>query len=105
MADMMIARIPFTYLRQELERGELVELKGTPRDDQLRGLGYFIPFDKHEHGQLVCDMCGKIFASEGFRIAHKRKIGGCKAPSSPITRAETAGLLNIEPKNLVTDDY
>lgn len=100
----VIARIPFKYMGNELERGEVVELRGSARDEQLRGLGYFIAYDKNEHGEMVCDNCSKRFASDGFRLAHKKKLGGCLAPSSPISRAETAELLGVEEKKVKIED-
>jgi len=104
MSELMIAKIPFTYNRQNLERGELVELKGTPRDDQLRGLNYFVTYDKNEHSRSMCDNCGKIFASDGFRISHKKKPGGCLAPSPEITKAETADLLGVDPLKVKVEE-
>jgi hypothetical protein len=104
MPNTMVARIPFTYVGQELERGELVELKGTARDDQLRGLKYFLQFDPNEHGKHRCDSCGKIFAYEGFYTAHKKKRGGCLSPGTDITKEETAMLLDLDPAKVKVED-
>jgi hypothetical protein len=41
-------------------------------------------------------MCSKKFANEGFYLTHKRKVGGCMAPSTEITKAETAMLLEVD---------
>lgn len=100
---MYFARVPFTYDGLELERGELLALRGTPRDGQLRGLKYFLPFDPSEHSKKPCDMCGKVFVSEGFYLTHKRKPS-CKAPSPGITKAETAMLLEMDVKDVKVED-
>ena len=100
----VIARVPFRYNKKELERGELATLQGTPRDQQLMGLGYFLPFSKHEHEDKMCDNCGKHFCSESFYIQHKKKPGGCLAPSSPINKAETAMLLDVDPKKVRVEE-
>ena len=104
MSTLFFARIPFTYVGQDLERGELVVLKGTARDDQLRGLKYFIAFDAHEQTKHRCDNCGKEFCSEGFYLTHKKKKGGCLAPSPDITRAETAMLLDMDVEKVRVED-
>jgi hypothetical protein len=100
----MLARVPFRYVGQNLERGELFSLRGSPRDNQLLGIGYMIPFDKNEHRDMACDNCGKHFATEGFYIAHKSKKGGCLAPSPDITKGETAMLLNIDLQKLTVEE-
>ena len=100
----VFARVPFTYSHQDLERGEIVTLKGTPRDEQLRGLGFLVAFDPHEHRKLPCDSCGRKFVSDGFLLTHKRKAGGCLAPSPDITKDETAMLLNVDPKKVVVEE-
>jgi hypothetical protein len=87
------ARIPFRYSGKELERGEIFAPKGLPRDAQLLGLGYYLPFDPHDYKSMMCDSCGKKFATDNFRLMHKQKKGGCLAPSTPISRAETAMLI------------
>jgi hypothetical protein len=104
MSTLYFARIPFTYANQDLERGEILELKGSPRDDQLRGLKYFLAFDSSEHTKNRCDMCGKEFCSEGFYLTHKRKRGGCLAPSPDITKSETAMLLDMDPKKVIVEE-
>ena len=104
MSDLYYARIPFTYCNQDLERGEILSLRDSPRDNQLRGLKYFIAFDPAEHTKQRCDMCGKEFCAEGFYLMHKRKIGGCKAPSPDITKVETAMLLDLDPQKVTVED-
>lgn len=99
----VFARIPFMYAKQDLERGEITVLKGSPRDDQLRGLRYLELYNPAIHERKGCDNCGKVFASDGFRIAHRSKKGGCLAPSSEITRDETAMLLDVDPKSVVME--
>jgi hypothetical protein len=97
-------RIPFQYGGYKYERGEIFSPKGLPRDAQLLGLGYYLPYDKHEHSLRQCDNCGKQFASEPFYIMHKSKPGGCLAPSAPITKMETAMLLGKEPKEVRVEE-
>ena len=103
MATLYFARVPFTYANQDLERGEILELKNTARDNQLRGLKYFLPFDPIEHSKHQCDGCGKIFCSEGFYLTHKRKPS-CISPSAEITKAETAMLLEMDPLKVKVED-
>ncbi len=103
-ATTVFARVPFTYARKPLERGELVVLQGTPRDDQLRSLGYFLVYSVTEHKRVLCETCSKAFAGEGFLTAHKRKKGGCHGESAPITNAETAALLDLDPAKVKVED-
>lgn len=101
----VISRVPFKFDGKELERGELFELDfSKPRARQLLGLKYFVVFDVREHEDHMCDKCGKKFASENFYVMHKKKAGGCLGPSSPITRAETAMLLDADPDKVKVED-
>lgn len=100
----MFARIPFLYAGQNLDRGEILMLKGTPRDEQLIGLRYFAPFVSKEHSVFQCDDCGRQFIGEGHRLAHRRKKGGCLAVTQKITNADTADLLEVDPNNLRMPD-
>jgi hypothetical protein len=96
MATTVLARIPFTYVNQPLERGELVVLKGSPKDDQLRGLGYFLLYEADKHNKISCLDCGRVFATSGFLEMHRSKKGGCLGPSAPITNIESAILMGVD---------
>jgi hypothetical protein len=98
------ARIPFRYIGYTYERGEIFIPRQSPRDAQLLGLGYYIPYDKNEHSLKQCDNCGKNFATESFYHMHKQKAGGCLAPGGDITRAETAMLLDQDIKNVRVEE-
>jgi hypothetical protein len=87
-----------------LDRGELTDLRGTARDQKLLALKYFNKFDPKEYRVCQCDNCGHKFVSESFYIDHKRKKGGCKAPSQEITTKEHAELLGWEEKDVVDND-
>lgn len=89
------AKIPFNYGGQELERGEVISLRGLPRDNQLVNLRYFIKVDSREHDKQACLSCGKIFAGYSYLQGHKRKPD-CLAPSPEITREETAELIGAD---------
>lgn len=95
----VIAKIPFQYGPQQLERGEIISLRGFPRDNQLIALKYFLQYDPREHQKQNCPMCGKSFAGYSFLLAHKKKPN-CLAESPDITTEETADLLGIDPKNV-----
>jgi hypothetical protein len=95
----VIARIPFQYGPQNVERGEVLTLKGFPRDNQLLALRYFIQYDAREHNKQPCPMCGRTFAGYSFLLGHKKKPN-CLAASPEITAEETADLLGIDPKNV-----
>jgi len=103
--ERFFARIPFKYAGQPLDRGELIILKGTRRDDQLRGLGYFLKFDPREHTESMCDGCGRKFAGSAFRDEHKRKKGGCLADEQEITKGEFAMLVDKDVKDVQVEDF
>ena len=104
MPTLYFARVPFTYNKKNLDRGEIAELKDTPRDAKLVGLGYFRPYDKHEHRDVPCDMCGRHFVNEQFYRDHKMKPGGCNGQPSPITKHETAELLDMDPTKVKVEE-
>jgi hypothetical protein len=49
-------------------------------------------------------MCPRAFASEAFLLVHKKKKGGCMAPSPDITVEETAMLAGVDPKKMKVED-
>jgi hypothetical protein len=91
----VFAKVPFMYGGQNLERGEVINLRGLPRDTQLVRLKYFIEFAEGEHTEQSCPTCGKKFATYSYLLGHKRKPD-CLSPSSDITKEETAELLGVD---------
>lgn len=91
----VFAKVPFGYGGQELERGEVITLRGLPRDSQLMNLKYLIQFDAREHEKQSCMQCGKVFAGYSFLLGHKKKPD-CMAASGEITTEETAELLGVD---------
>jgi len=63
----------FTYKGTNYDRGQLLTLTGSPRDEQLERLGYVYPVPKGEtYRQAQCGACGVWFLNEEFRDAHGR---------------------------------
>ena len=98
----VFAKVPFNYGGQDLERGEIIHLRGLPRDNQLVNLKYFIRYAEGEHSKQSCLKCGKIFAGHSFLLGHKRKPD-CLTPSSGITNEETAELLGTDTSRVRVD--
>lgn len=99
MSTKVVARVPFKYAGNVLDRGELTELKGSPRDEKLLGLKYFILFDPKIHTPQRCDTCTRMFISESALIGHKKKPT-CFSDQSdlqPISTFETAEMVGADP--------
>ena len=107
MTSKVIAKVPFTYMKQVLERGEIFNLRNSPRDEQLLGLRYLILFNTKEHYTNPCDGCGKKFASPSSLNAHRKKEN-CLAPGKEITDSESRELVahaaNTDVGNVVVGD-
>lgn len=59
----------FEYGGEELDRGQVVRLKGFRNDDKLLGLGYFrLPTE--DDGRKVCAECGAVFIADNLRTVH-----------------------------------
>jgi len=63
----------FTYRGANYDRGQLLELVGGPRDEQLERLGYVQRASSEElRVQAQCGVCGCWFLTEQFRDMHGR---------------------------------
>ena len=100
----VFARKPFKYAGQDLDRGEILTLRATPRDEQLLGLRYLAPFVSNDHSVFQCDGCGRQFITELHRIGHRQKKGGCMSAEQKMTNADIADLLEIDPEKLKMPD-
>lgn len=99
----VVARLPFTYFHELLDRGQVTTLKGTARDAQLLGLKYFIPYDPVTMHRLVCDMCSRTFISDAMRTAHKSKAS-CNADTQLVTKSDVAALLEKDVKDVQVEE-
>jgi len=61
-----------TYLGEDYDRGELIELQGHIGDEKLVRLGYIATVDKNAH-TCQCGECGRLFVDERFRDMHGRR--------------------------------
>lgn len=102
----VLTRFPFKYAGTDLDRGELIELRGTRRDEQLLGLRYFVKYDPTKFSKKKCerDGCGRLFAGEQYLFEHQRKKGGCMSVEQKTTKLDTAQLLNVDVENLRMPD-
>lgn len=103
MPQLHFAKGPFTYAGEQLDRGQVLkDLKGTPRDEKLVGLGFLIPFNEGEFKLHRCDMCSEDFISESHYIAHKAKSKrvGCKADGGDFTNEEIGEMANVKPEKI-----
>ncbi len=71
MSDRVYARVPFTYDRLDVERGEVFELIGARNDEKLTRLRYVVELKTKEKIRK-CDDCGKEFVDFGF-YGHRTK--------------------------------
>jgi len=102
MGQRVFAKFPWKYARQNLDRGEIIELKGTSRDEQLVGLKYFVVYDPVKNTLNKCerDGCPRVFASPQYLLEHRRKKGGCDSLEQKTTKRDTAELLDVDVQNL-----
>ena len=88
-----VAVRPFTYVKQPLDRGEIFETKPeSPKNAQLQGLRFFVPFDPGQHETKSCDGCGRKFASELAYLEHKKKPT-CLSDSQEITQQDVSEMV------------
>ena len=100
----VFARFPFKYAGDNLDRGELIEFKGTPNDERLLGLKYFVRFDPTRDAPKMCDNCGRKFAGPQYLLGHQKKKGGCMSTEQKTTHRDTAILLDVDPAKLQMPD-
>ena len=62
-------RRPFDYAGEELDRGQIIELKGARNDEKLLRLGYVQELPRNT-GFRECGVCFKKFVGEGERNGH-----------------------------------
>lgn len=62
-------RRPFDYAGEELDRGQIIELKGARNDEKLIRLGYVQELTRG-NGFRECGVCFKRFTGEGERNGH-----------------------------------
>ena len=67
--DHFFARRSFNYGGEELDRGQVVELRGLVNDQKLINVGYFRVC--HPGGEASeCSTCGAHFINDHFREQH-----------------------------------
>ena len=102
MGRRVFAKFPFKYARTNLDRGEVIELKGTPNDERLVGLNYFVMYDPVRDALSKCerDGCQRVFAGPQYLLEHRKKKGGCMSVEQKTTNRDTAELLGVDVQNL-----
>ena len=96
----VFARFPQKYAGRELDRGELLEFIGTPNDDRLLGLKYYIRYNPVENAPKTCDNCNRKFAGPQYLLGHQKKKGGCMSLEQKTTNRDTAILLDVPVEKL-----
>jgi len=98
------ARIPFMYgtivnksseldgKPRYLDRGEVITLRGYPKDQKLVALGYLVPLK--DETVMTCDVCGRKFTADSYS-QHKRK-SDCWAEQTNILASDVAELLGVD---------
>ena len=94
MEKRVVARIPFTYAGQNLDRGQVTRLGGHRNDEKLLGLKYFMPYDPNVYSLKPCDNCGRKFIDDASLFGHKRKED-CKADEQTISSSESEELMGM----------
>jgi hypothetical protein len=67
--DMVETRRSFNYGGEDLDRGQVIELKGLTGDAALVRQERFVAFSENEQ-TFQCGTCGARFSSEGAREMH-----------------------------------
>lgn len=99
----VIARIPFAYMHQDLDRGELTELRGSPRDNLLlSGVKYFVAYDPVHHEIKACDSCGRKFLGHANLLEHRKKPN-CNAVTQEISKKDWADVIEVDPTKVALD--
>lgn len=74
MATLHVARWDnFAYLDQQLDRGQIVELRNARNDEKLLRLGYIAAINDRKPTVLECGECGAKFLEDAARDAHGRR--------------------------------
>lgn len=76
------ARRPLTYLGVELDRGQVLALKGGPNDERLVRLGYVAELDPHAE-LVTCADCGAEFVGISERTGHGEARHRPQRPRDP----------------------
>ena len=91
------AKRPFQYGGLDLGRGQVFELRGSPNDDKLLGMGYVAAVEKGT--QLTkCGECGAEFLGHGELRHH----GDAKHPARPRSEEEEDRFLDRQEAMLET---
>ena len=98
----VIARKPFTYDSENLDRGQVIELHDCRNDDKLLGLKYFELFNASQYSTVKCDDCGAKFVGEQYKLAHRAKED-CKDLQGQFTKRDVAEILDVDPDKLKID--
>jgi hypothetical protein len=93
----VVSLFAFLYAGQEVDRNEVIKLKGLAGDERLIGLRYFAPFDPSFHQRKKCDMCSRLFANERAYIEHRKKPSCItkQSGSGEPTKADLAQMLDV----------
>lgn len=77
------AKRPFQYGSLDLGRGQVFDLRGSPNDDKLIGMGYVAPVEKGM-SFTTCATCGAEFIGH----AELRQHGDALHPARPRSDEE-----------------
>lgn len=77
------ARRPFGYDGQDLDRGQIVGLRGARNDEKLIRLGYVLALIP-ENKPFACRKCSATFIDLNTLNAHGDKHHGKKAPRTDV---------------------
>lgn len=90
------AKKPFTYGGQELDQGQVIELRALVNDERLVRLGYFVEVPRKTE-TCACSVCGARFLEPWQRTRH----GEHRHPE-PGDEAEAArGLAEARSKSIL----
>jgi hypothetical protein len=91
------AKRPLQYGDLHASRGQIFELRNSPNDEKLLGLGFLAPFDPKQFRQTTtCGECGAEFIGHGELARH----GDERHPARPRSEEEEERFLDRQEKVL-----
>ena len=80
----VVLKVGYVYGNQDVERGQVLGLKGLLNDKKLLDGGYMRKLESEDEKEVVgCGMCGLRFFSEAYLDGHKQRAYGT-ARHAPI---------------------
>ena len=94
----------FGYGDVEIDRGQIVEMKGLPNDEKLLRLGYITEISKAKPTILECGECGAKFLEDAARDAHGRRRHPRRARRPEFTAGSAINPTTGEPNVFVDNE-